>query len=47
MFLQDGWSPLLNAALIGNRKIVDILLKAGAVVDLTGPVSTIQNSNLL
>lgn len=38
LFLQEEWSPLLKAAFDGNVELVQILLKSGAHVDITGPV---------
>lgn len=37
-FTQDGWTPLLNAVYANNVRLADIVLKAGARVDLAMPV---------
>ena len=36
--VQEGWSPLINAAERGHVKLAEVLLEKGASVDLTGPV---------
>jgi hypothetical protein len=38
--MQDGWTPLLNAAGEGVAKMVELLLSKGASVDAATNVST-------
>ena len=39
MYIQEGYTPLHNASQVGHDGIVEILLQAGASVDLQGKVS--------
>ena len=39
VFLKDGQTALINAVFYGNQATVEILLAAGANVDIQGKVS--------
>ena len=39
IFLQDGWTPLINAAGGGHIEVTKVLLEAGASIDAKTVVS--------
>ena len=42
MHVQIGWSSIHAASQNDNEEIVDILIKAGAIVDIKNQVITLQ-----
>jgi len=42
--IQDGWTALKQASFSGHKKVVELLLGAGANPDLQNKVSTGQDS---
>ena len=44
--IQDGWTALKQASSKGHHKVVELLLRAGANLDLQDKVRTVQDSGV-